>query len=598
MADIVKPQVQFTYTSNTGLQAALGPPESTLIEKFSSSEQVRTFRHSPKGTYVAWVLSESVKIYNTNSYELEVEIPLKNVIEIEWSPRETYISTWERFVKGDGESEPHKNMRVWNVETAEQVIAFTQKSQNNWNVLWTEDEVYCSRLVSGELQVHDANNFSKGVWSRLKLEGISSVSVSPGKRPTIATFVPERKGQPAMVRLYDLTNFNQPLAQKTFFRADSAQFIWNSLGTNILVLTHTDVDKTGQSYYGETSLYYLAIAGNYDCRVDLDKPGPIHDVAWAPNSKEFIVVYGTTPAKATLFDHRANPIYDFPAAPRNFVRFNPHGRVIVMAGFGNLAGEMEFWDRKTLRKISTVLAANSSFCEWCPDGRHLMTATLYRRLKVDNGVRIWHYQGVLVQQVDVKELYQVEWRPATVEAFPERATLSPAPSTGVKVQAPAKPVGVYRPPGARGAAAPAIFARGTTTEALTDSKNSSAKTVPGFIPGQPSDDKPLSKAALKNKKKREAKKKKEEEATETASPTTNGSAPAPSSTTTPAAATKISTLSPAEREKRIKNLNKKLRQIAEIKGRIAAGEKLELTQLKKVEGEEEIRKELSELTLG
>jgi translation initiation factor 2A len=46
------------------------------------------------------------------------------------------------------------------------------------------------------------------------------------------------------------------------------------------------------------------------------------------------------PSKASLFDHRANPIYDFPQAARNFVAFNPHGRVICIAGFGNLAGEI------------------------------------------------------------------------------------------------------------------------------------------------------------------------------------------------------------------------------------------------------------------
>jgi len=39
-------------------------------------------------------------------------------------------------------------------------------------------------------------------------------------------------------------------------------------------------------------MYLLSAAGNYDCRVALDKEGPIHDVAWSPNSKEFGVVYG------------------------------------------------------------------------------------------------------------------------------------------------------------------------------------------------------------------------------------------------------------------------------------------------------------------
>jgi len=57
--------------------------------------------------------------------------------------------------------------------------------------------------------------------------------------------------------------------------------------------------------------------------------------------------------------------------------------------------------------VATFAASNASSCEWCPDGRHLMTSTLYARLKVDNGYKLWHYSGALVHQGDVKELYQV-----------------------------------------------------------------------------------------------------------------------------------------------------------------------------------------------
>jgi translation initiation factor 2A len=112
-----------------------------------------------------------------------------------------------------------------------------------------------------------------GIANRLELEGIQSFSLSPGKKYTLAAFVPERKGQPAIVRLYDISSFKQALCQKTFFRADTAQYYWNVLGTSILVLTHTEMDKTGKSYYGETGLYFLAIAGNFECRVELKQTG-------------------------------------------------------------------------------------------------------------------------------------------------------------------------------------------------------------------------------------------------------------------------------------------------------------------------------------
>jgi translation initiation factor 2A len=83
-----------------------------------------------------------------------------------------------------------------------------------------------------------------------------------------------------------------PVGQKAFYKADRATIKWNTLGTQVLVQTQTDVDAANKSYYGETNLYLLSAAGNFDCRIDLDKEGPVHDFNWSPNSKEFLVTYG------------------------------------------------------------------------------------------------------------------------------------------------------------------------------------------------------------------------------------------------------------------------------------------------------------------
>lgn len=53
--------------------------------------------------------------------------------------------------------------------------------------------------------------------------------------------------------MYSIPTFNAPLSNKTFYKADQVQMFWNELGTNLLVLTQTDVDKTGKSYYGGRS---------------------------------------------------------------------------------------------------------------------------------------------------------------------------------------------------------------------------------------------------------------------------------------------------------------------------------------------------------
>lgn len=249
----------------------------------------------------------------------------------------------------------------------------------------------------------------------------------------IAVFTQNKKDAPASVKIFNMGEFKSPVAQKAFFRADSVQFKWNKVGSHLLAFTHTDMDATGQSYYGETNVYYLDKFGKFDCRIDFDKAGPIHDVAWNPTGREFVIVYGTMPSKATLFDHRANPIYEFGEAARNTVKFNQKGRLLFIGGFGNLSGEIDVWDRKGFQKLSTFQASNSSTCEWSPDGKHILTSTLYKRLKVDNGFMIWHYSGVLIHQTDVKEMYQVEWQPSAEDTWPDRTGQSPPP-VGIPAQ--------------------------------------------------------------------------------------------------------------------------------------------------------------------
>lgn len=304
------------------------------------------------------------------------------------------------------------------------------------------------------------------------------------------------------------------------------------------MLAQTDVDKSNKSYYGETTLYLLSVNGSFDARVSLDKEGPIHDVSWSPNSKEFGVVYGYMPAKTTIFNHRAVATHSFPLGPRNTIIFSPTGRFALVAGFGNLAGQIDVYDlEKDFRKLHTIESGNPSVCTWSPDSRYIMTATTSPRLRVDNGVKLWHVSGPLMYNEDMVELYNVLWRPQAPEKVAGGDPLNPVPAPHASaatylgsVKTPSKPAGAYRPPGARGLATPLHFKREDEGGAAHVSINNGSapigpngfgrprRGVPGAefavpgagpkIPGAETadGDENLSKAALKNKKKRNKKK--------------------------------------------------------------------------------------------
>lgn len=134
---------------------------------------------------------------------------MANIVELNFSPRGTYLSTWERpgtsfpdckapstyapFVAKVEDGAQHKNLRVWSASTGEELVAFTQKSQDGWDLQYTISESHAIRLVGPEVQVFKPAEWSKGVVDKLKVEGATSVSLSPGLNPSLAVFVAEKK---------------------------------------------------------------------------------------------------------------------------------------------------------------------------------------------------------------------------------------------------------------------------------------------------------------------------------------------------------------------------------------------------------------------
>ncbi|GAB0134610.1 hypothetical protein EsDP_00002975 [Epichloe bromicola] len=466
--------LQFAYRTQKTIGVFDAAPVYQPLAGFNKPEGIlRCSAYSPCGRYFGWANPESVTVVDTSAGNVVLALPLVNVYELGFSPLGTFVITWERPAK-DEAGDATKNLKVW--RTVEDGVAggdkqpigrFVQKQQGGWNLQYTADEKYCARLVTNEVQFYESHDLVT-VWNKLRVEGAANFALAPGSQNhAVAVFVPERKGQPAVVKVFNVPLFHNPISQKTFFKGDKVQFKWNKRGSSLLVLAQTDVDRSGKSYYGETTLYLLSTNGAFDARVTLDKEGPIHDVSWSSNSREFGVVYGYMPAKATIFNDRAVAKYSFPLGPRNTITFSPNARFVLVAGFGNLAGQIDVFDlEKDYRKVCTIESGNPSVCEWSPDSRYIMTATTSPRLRVDNGVKLWHVGGTIMYNEDMVELYNVVWRPAAPENVADGDPLNPIPTPHPSattylgtVKTPSKPAGAYRPPGARGLATPLHFKR-------------------------------------------------------------------------------------------------------------------------------------------
>ncbi|KAK9469400.1 eukaryotic translation initiation factor eIF2A-domain-containing protein [Lipomyces arxii] len=598
------PQLYYRTSKTIGLLQS-APAYDDIPGFKQPSGTLRTCVYAPSGDFFAYTTADAVFIVDSNTGAVTQTLTVTGAVELAFSPKGSYLCTYERPLKIDEGQTVHYNFKIWQVSNGEKVAQFLQKVQTMHNFQFTFDEKFCARLVPNELQFFETAKLGTPASFKLKIDGCSAFAISPGQSYYIAVFVPELKGRAATVQVYNAPNFSQPLSTKSLFKAEKAGFQWNAIGTSLLVLAQTEVDQTGKSYYGESNLYLRGIAGNYDSRIALDKEGPIHDVAWSPNSKEFAVVYGYMPAKTTIFNNRGDPIRSLPIGPRNTILYSPHARFLIVAGFGNLQGEVDIYDcQNEYSKVTTVNGSNTSVCEWSPDGRYLMFATTSPRLRVDNGVKIFHVSGKLVFAREMNELFSASWRPEPVERYPIRTAISPPPTVHssaatVEVTTPVKTAGAYRPPHARGSATPMLFKRedeGGVAAAVKEVRRRlpGVRTVPGAA--EPVDeDLNLSKTALRNKKKREAKKARDE--VETASPAvmtppagSNGVAPPPGLGIT-ANGTKMD---PTD-EKKFRGFMKKLRAIEDLKVRKSRGEKLEDTQEIKINGEASVRASLAAL---
>lgn len=622
----------------------------------------------------------------------------KNIHLAYFSPLGNYIITWERPFKT--KEAPKPNLKVYKTQTGELLYSWFVKNiprklvddqhcgsndgstgEQYTSVQFTHDEAFLFHLVSNELHIY---NMKGSVDSKpdyklrcpdltaftLPLSVTETSISSSSKTYDLSTFIPENKNKPACVMFHRLTvvksqdgtlSFtSQKTSSKSFFQTENCNIKWSPKGDAALVQTQMSVDKTGQSYYGSSSLYLYTASNNEIIQITIPGKGSagIHDVKWCPNADKppsFVMISGKMPAMGTLHNGtNGDAIFTFGEAHRNTICWAPHGRFVCLAGFGNLAGGMDFWDKNKGKKIPMYDLRSKGLIEneirascavgygWSPDSRSFFVSTTSPRMNVDNSIRLFKYNGY--GPFDTKnnhvawdnekylpdKLLSVQFIPKSAESYSDRAQSPPPdkmknydeisssmddadisfviPSSVSSVSASGKnatssikskssiSVGRYVPPSARGktmSSGSSLAERmrrereGSTVQAgkVTKPKYAAGAGggggVVGMAPTSSSDGAGKSKSALRrerqklNKQKAEAPAQAEEKATkEKLEQNANA---------------------PVDKEKRAKKLRKILKQISALKEKDRST--LNDDQLKKLESENELVKELKDLGL-
>ena len=412
-------------------------------EETRHPDALQSVEYSPDGALFASIASDknAVHVLDASTTEEVHKIDgLSGATCASFSHTGRYLSVYRKggnFAGGTKE----KNVSVWEVgkeKEARKVFECFQKTfvKQEWPyVQFTKDDAAGARCVTNEIQFYDCEKFDENNVVRYRIPGVALARLSASEtKPTIGVFVPESKGIPGSVRIYEVPDVknrtdanevvNEPraVARKSFFRISEVELKWSPNGSALLVCGYCEVDSSNKNYYGESSLHFLKADGSLDCKVDLSKEGPVHDAQWSPTSENFAVCYGFMPAKCTIFDaKKCTATYELGAGPHNTIRWNPFGRFIMLAGFGNLPGDVKFYHRLfdgKFKLMGSCRSACSVTAEWSPCGRRLLTSTVAPRLNVDNGFKIWRYNGELLAHVEREKLYEAVWRPRKEGSYP------------------------------------------------------------------------------------------------------------------------------------------------------------------------------------
>jgi translation initiation factor 2A len=390
----------------------VNPTVLNLPDEISNPESpIGLFEISHFGVYVAVSFADHVKIYELGSWSLVSVVNCGRISDCYFSPRNRYFVTWANLGP-----RVEFSMRMFDVATGDMVKCWKIPNKVSWPMIqWTDDEAFCAMMESkGALNIY-ADNYEDRV-ERYSKKGLFKFKIAPGNLFRIAVFVLGKGNDPSRAAILEYPALDAPLSAISAFKIDDATITWNSLGTAITLQTTRDKDDTGKLYYGIAHLFVLRDDGFTLNLQQTTGEVPIHTVSWNPKGRQFAIIYGLYPdVTSALFNINCNKVGgDLTEEPRNKFIWSPCGRILCVGGFESLTGSMSFYNvsGSSPKLIGETTAFATSYHAFSPDGLYFMAATLSPKLRIDNGIKIFTYNGKLIFEEDLNDLYKAQFLPA------------------------------------------------------------------------------------------------------------------------------------------------------------------------------------------
>jgi translation initiation factor 2A len=228
---------------------------------------------------------------------------------------------------------------------------------------FTGDELLIARGGNGRISFYSTTALHASPAAGMAVPSFAAFSISPGPAPyKVAVVQKGAKSKPGSIALYRYPRLAKEdvVGARSVIGADSAEFEWAPDGTAVLATVLSDASDA--TYYGDTTLVLISADGRSSA--ELSTGAMVHAVQWCPDSRKFVAITGNSPPKITMYSMSGKPVFSFGSLYRNTVRWSPHGRFLMLGGFGGMAGEVDFWDVTRERRLGTARMNMVSDCKW------------------------------------------------------------------------------------------------------------------------------------------------------------------------------------------------------------------------------------------
>ena len=392
---------------------------------------------SPEGLYLATFHPQGLILWGGPKWRKVQRFAHAGVWKLQFSPCERYLISW------NGNEDPRvKSIIVWDVKSGKELkkFAYNPIEHGEWPCFkWSHDGNMLARKGEGIISVYTtpacklldkksvrAPALKEFFWSPcgydMKRGGVSKDDGTP----VLGYWSPEYENNPTVVRLIAMPE-RKVLRAKNLFEVTTCKIHWQNAG-EFLCVEVTRHSKTRRTEYTNFEIFRMADAHQSIAIEHLEQKQRVVDFKFEPNSHRFAYIFGDGQQRLNVDfytmggargSQKMEKINTLENKQCNQLYWSPMGNFLILAGLGNINGQIEFWETDTQTSLMTQEHFMCNHISWDPSGRVVCTAVCRpmfeggdsMRYQLENGYHLWTFQGAPMHSEQRQEFYEFSWRP-------------------------------------------------------------------------------------------------------------------------------------------------------------------------------------------